>query len=375
MREWLQYATLHHHRECKRRMSQNMPLPFRALLRRYRELAGLTQEALAERAGLTANAIGALERGERQRPYPHTIRALADALNLSDTERATLIASVARDATTASTRADTAGAHPVEAVGVTLLASKLFTPVVSALFVARPRLLTRLAAGLAGPLTLVAAPAGFGKTTLVAVGLTAVAYPNGWLALDAADNDPVVFLRYLLAAIQAAAPAIGTQTQHLLDSLHGDVWPAICATLQHDFAALAHDIVVVLDDYHVITNTTIHRLLERLLDHPHTRLHLVLLTREDPPLPLARLRVRGQLTELRAADLRFITGEASDFLRETMHLDLSPAQVAALEDRTEGWIAGLQLAALSLRQQAPERADAFITAFTGQPPLHCRLLA
>jgi LuxR family maltose regulon positive regulatory protein len=245
-----------------------------------------------------------------------------------------------------------------------ILPTKLYAAPARPDVVARPHLLARLAAGVAGPLTLICAPAGFGKTTLLAAWRGQTAQPAvAWLSLDAEDSDPFHFLRYLVAALRTTDPRAGATLLPLLQAAPRPPPAALRSMLINDLAALAAPTVLVLDDYHVLQGAAIHELLAFLVDHLPPALHLVLATREDPPLPLARLRARRQLTELRAEDLRFTTDEAAAFLGEVMGLNLPPAAVAALEARTEGWVAGLQLAALSLRDQ-PD-VSGFITAFTG----------
>ncbi|HET8631600.1 MAG TPA: LuxR C-terminal-related transcriptional regulator [Thermomicrobiales bacterium] len=235
-----------------------------------------------------------------------------------------------------------------------LLATKLAIPARGRSLVARPRLLARLDEGLAAPLTLVAAPPGFGKTTVVAAWVRRGDRPVAWLSLDAADNDPARFARYLVAALDApGAPPAGERPP-----LAG-----VLAALVNALAAAPRDVVIVLDDYHVIEARAIHDALATFIANLPPRAHLVIASRADPPLPLARLRARGGLVEIRAADLRFTPEEAAAFLNDAMGLGLTAEQVAALEARAEGWIAGLQLAALSLRGR-PDAAE-FISAFTG----------
>lgn len=247
-----------------------------------------------------------------------------------------------------------------------LLMTKLHRPPARSDLVERPRLTARLSAGLRGPLTLIVAPAGSGKTTLLSAWYAAQAttQPIAWLALDAGDNDPARFLRYVVAALQTVHAGIG---RGVLASLRSPQPPVegLLTSLLNDLTAQPDDVVLVLDDYHLMTDPAIHRALAFLLDHLPPRLHLVIATRADPPLPLPHLRARGQLTELRAADLRFSVDEAAAFLDHTMGLPLSADDVAALEARTEGWIAGLQLAALSLRGREPALLSAAITALSG----------
>lgn len=247
-----------------------------------------------------------------------------------------------------------------------LLATKLYLPPARPSLVARPRLTTRLSEGLARRLTLVAAPAGFGKTTLFSEWLdtpTGRDYPVAWVALDEGDNDPTRFWTYVfaaLAALDTGAEEIGAE---VLQTVLPVAPETVASALINAVTAATSDFALALDDYHVIENPAIHQALRFLLDHLPPRLHLVLLSRSDPPLALARLRARGQLSELRAADLRFTAEEVAAFLNQVMGLDLTEADVAALEARTEGWIASLQMVALSL-QGHQDRAE-FIAAFSG----------
>jgi LuxR family maltose regulon positive regulatory protein len=251
-----------------------------------------------------------------------------------------------------------------EPAAIPLLETKLRAPRSRRGVVARPRLDPPT-----GPdhpaLTLVSAPAGFGKTTLLTEWLarwTADGASIAWLSLDPADNDPALFVSYLVAALQKAVPNAGESARSLIRSSPSAVQDAV-SLLLNDLATDAHEIVLVLDDYHVISAPDIHEAVAFFVDHlpPHVR--LVLASRADPPLPLARLRVRGDLLEVRAAELRFTADEASAYLNESMGLRLDATDVSALESRTEGWIAALQLAALSL-QGRDDVAD-FIASFTG----------
>ncbi|HEX6551596.1 MAG TPA: AAA family ATPase, partial [Ktedonobacteraceae bacterium] len=227
----------------------------------------------------------------------------------------------------------------------------------------RPRLLERLNEGLHGKLILISAPAGFGKTTLVSAWLAGSPRPAAWLSLDAGENDLTRFLTYLVAAVQTIAPTIGEGVLAILQSPQPPPLESILTALLNDLTNIKYPFVLVLDDYHVIDAKPVDHALTFLLDHLPPQMHLVIATREDPVLPLAHLRGRGHLTELRVADLRFTPSEAAEFLTQVMGLTLSAEDIAALERRTEGWIAGLQFAALSLQGQ-PD-ATSFITSFTG----------
>jgi LuxR family maltose regulon positive regulatory protein len=193
--------------------------------------------------------------------------------------------------------------------------------------------------------------------------------PLAWLSLDDDDNDPVRFLTYLVVALETlpadvgASASLGADAQALLRSRHRPPLKAVLTTLVNSLTGLTTDCVLALDDYHVITAEPIHEAITFLLDHLPPRMHLIITTRADPPLPLSRLRARGQLVELRATDLRFTPEEATVFLHQVMGLSLSTEDMAILEARTEGWIAGLQLAALSL--QGHQDVRGFIESFTG----------
>jgi LuxR family maltose regulon positive regulatory protein len=244
-----------------------------------------------------------------------------------------------------------------------ILATKLYIPRLRQNAVSRPSLLARLNEDLHRKLTLLSAPAGFGKTTLVSAWAEGIERPVAWLSLDDQDNDPTRFLRYLVAALQTIAADVGEGVVGALQSPQPPPPEAILTVLLNEIAAIPDNFILVVDDYHVLDAQSIDHALAFLLEHLPPQMHLVIATREDPTLPLARLRARGHLTELRAADLRFTHAEASAFLTQVMGLHLSLEDIAALERRTEGWIAGLQLAALSL--QGHEDAVGFIRSFKG----------
>ncbi len=249
-----------------------------------------------------------------------------------------------------------------------LLTTKLHIPHPRPNLVPRPRLVQRLNEGLhlGHRLTLISAPAGYGKTTLISEWISASQRPVAWVSLEEGDNDPVQFLRYLIAALQQIDGAFGQTVVQVLQSPQLPPPQSLVTPIINDIAATGTDLTLVLDDYQLITSPAVNQILQFLLVNQPASMHLVISTREDPALPLARLRVRGQVTEIRERDLRFTTEEAATFLNETMGLSLSPEAVTALEGRTEGWIAGLQLAALALQEdQDVARAEAFIDAFTG----------
>ena len=246
-----------------------------------------------------------------------------------------------------------------------LLSTKLHAPVPRSGLVPRPRLAERLDEALSRGLVLVCAPAGYGKTTLLAGWARHYQRPVAWLSLDAGDNDPARFWRHAVAALDGVCPGIGERVGPLLGPPAPPSFEGLVTALINELAARPDpsDVPLVLDDYHLIGSQLVHDSLGFLLEHLPPGLHPVLASRADPPLALARLRVRGQLTELRDAELRFTAEEAAAFLRETAGAELPDAAVAALAARTEGWAAGLQLAALSLRGQ-PD-VDGFVAAFTG----------
>lgn len=275
-----------------------------------------------------------------------------------------------------------------------ILATKLYIPPHRAGAVHRPRLIKRLQAGLRGKLTLISAPAGFGKTTLISEWVSQIGksdlrytslnlrgadsdlrstnsdlrnaglnYTVAWLSLDEGDQTLTRFLTYLVASLQTVAPQIGAEALGMLTSPQPASTASILTVLLNEIAGLTRPCVLVLDDYHLIDAHEIDEALTFLLDHLPPQLHLLITTREDPNLPLARLRVRGKLTEIRVEDLRFSPEEVAEFLNQAMGLNLSPENIAALEARTEGWIAGLQMAALSIEGRTD--SSGFIQAFTG----------
>jgi LuxR family transcriptional regulator, maltose regulon positive regulatory protein len=249
-----------------------------------------------------------------------------------------------------------------------LLLTKRRIPHTTAALLARPRLTELLSRQPGGALTLLSAPAGFGKTTLVVDWLQREKRPAAWLTLDEQDNDPVLFWRYLIAALQQIDRRLGLRTQ-AMSGLASRVSLETAVTL------LINDITtylpadelfhLVLDDFHWIHTGVIHQSLNYLLQRQPPQLHLLLLARADPPLPLARLRMEGRLVELRAADLRLTPAEIAAYFMEMIGLDVNSETLNLLVEQTEGWIAGLQLAALSLRQQGVVDAGRLAQAFAG----------
>lgn len=250
-----------------------------------------------------------------------------------------------------------------------ILATKFYIPSPRPKMVFRPALIERLNEGEHRKLALISAGAGFGKSTLLSNWVATCEKPVAWLSLDEEHRDPVRFLLYFVAALQTIDASIGEGLMVALQSPQPPPPEAILTTLLNEITAVSTPFLFVLDDYHILDAPTIDKMLTFLLDHLPPQMHLVIGTREDPSLPLARLRARNQLTELRAADLRFSAAEAANFLNQVMDLNLSASQIEALERRTEGWIAGLQLAALALKGQVTfstqQDASGFIDSFTG----------
>jgi len=244
-----------------------------------------------------------------------------------------------------------------------ILATKLYIPLSHAESVARPRLIDQLNAGIQQKLTLISAPAGFGKTTLLRDWIAVCGRQAAWLSLDEGDNDITRFLSYFVAALQTLQPDIGETVRESLKSAQIPPTEALVTALLNEIAAISEPFLLVLDDYHVIETQAVDAALTFLLEYLPPQAHLVIATRHDPPLPLPRWRVRRELNELRVKDLRFTPDEAAGFLNQLMGLNLSQADIIALDKRTEGWIAGLQLAALSI--QGRDDTDTFIRAFTG----------
>jgi len=257
-----------------------------------------------------------------------------------------------------------------------LLRTKLFIPPARTELVFRPRLVEQLNEGLHRKLTLISAPAGFGKTTMVTAWLQSLRGNSkkeaqtesriAWLSLDENDNTYARFLSYFINALnqpEGMTTTIGDEALNLLQTPQPPPAETILTSLINEIVVLPDKIIFILDDYHLIEDQSIHDALDFLIENLPAQLHLVIATREDPLLPLSRLRVRGQLTELRAADLRFTYFEVAEFLNRVMGLRLNEKDIKALESRTEGWIAGLQLAAISL--QGHKDTTNLIKTFTG----------
>jgi len=244
-----------------------------------------------------------------------------------------------------------------------LLRTKLYIPPVRPDQIARPRLVDQINGGLGKSLILVSAPAGYGKTTLVSRWLSEREVSSAWLSLDAGDNDPVRFLQYLLTALLPAAPGIEHDLLGTIQGIRPAQFENLITLLVNELASNPDPFVLVLDDFHVIHSEEVLRIVSFLLEHLPHQMHLAILTRTDPPLPLSRLRARNRLLDIRADELRFAHTEIASFLNDVMGLTLSARDLSAMEARTEGWIAGLQLAALSM--QGCKDIHRFVTEFTG----------
>lgn len=248
-------------------------------------------------------------------------------------------------------------------MGNDLLQTKLFVPPSRQDLVPRPRLIERLNEGITHKLILICAPAGFGKTTLLSNWVEGLDLPVAWVSLDKGDNDRTSFLVYLVAALQTIEAGICQTVEVMLQASQPPPMESILTELINEVVPLSQDFVLVLDDYQVIDDQAVDEALTFLLGHIPPVMHLVIISRSDPMLPLSRLRARSQMTELRTEDLRFSTHEATDFLNRVKGLAISEDDIAALESRTEGWIAGLQLAAISMQRR--EDIHEFVTAFSG----------
>ncbi len=256
--------------------------------------------------------------------------------------------------------------RPLRASTNPLLQTKLAPPRLQPPLVPRTALIARLEQGSAGKLTLIAAPAGYGKTTLVAQWLAAHDRPVAWVSLDAGDNDPVRFWTYVITACRALDPGLGKSALAALRTSQQPSFEALLTALINELAALPAPGILVLEDYHVITSTQVHESVAFLLDHLPDTLHLVLMTRSEPPLFLARLRARNQITEIDAADLQFSHQDTQAFLQQVLRVSLKPETVERLDARTEGWAAGLRLMALAVEgKRDPSAMEPFLATFSG----------
>jgi LuxR family maltose regulon positive regulatory protein len=251
-------------------------------------------------------------------------------------------------------------------VSLQLINTKLNIPKLRSGIVSRENLLARLSEGISTKLTLISASTGYGKTTLVLdwLGHSGSGYPAAWVSLDESENDPIQFLLYVIAALEKIQEDVGQDVRAILQGSQEIQIQTILSVLINDIDLIGEDFILILDDFHVIENNEVHETLNFLIDHLPTKMHIVILTRTDPALPLARLRANGDLVEIRARDLAFGVEETVEFLNNSMHLDLSPDEIKILMGRTEGWIAGLQLAALSV--QGREDASKLMSDFGGR---------
>ena len=358
---------LHHTTAMSEDTSQpSQVLSFSAWLKRQRRILDLTRDDLGRCAHCSPETIKKIESDERL-PSKELAGLIADAVSVPPHQRERFI-QFARGTNPAFATLEMDSTPKVESISnTTLLETKLFAPTIRSALVVRPRLIGVLKSGLARPLTLIASSAGFGKTTLAAHIITFDEFSrSAWLSLDSDDNDPTRFLTYFIHACQRLQPSVGELG---LASLRAPQAPSpknILAALASEMARTGADtqpVALVLDDYHVINSPEIHNALAYFIENLPPQLRLVLVTRADPPLPLARWRARNLLTEIRTDALRFTHDEAAAFFNQSAGLALQAEQVTALEARTEGWIAGLQLAALSI--QATHNQAEFIAAFSG----------
>ncbi len=246
---------------------------------------------------------------------------------------------------------------------IPFLETKFHIPPVRPEYVFRPRLVEQLNRNLHRKLTLVSAPAGFGKTSLISEWILGTNRQTAWLSLDKRDNDPLRFLSYLTGALQKTGDNIGSRALNMIQSAEQTPSEPVLTSLINEIASQSREIILVIDDYHIIDDREIDEILNFLIDNLPSQMHLVLSTREDPQLGLSRLRASGQMNELRALELRFLRNEIAQFMNDRMKLQLNPEDIASLEQRTEGWIASLQLAALSIQKQ--QDIPGFIKSFTG----------
>ena len=246
---------------------------------------------------------------------------------------------------------------------IQLLSTKLSIPPLRPRLVRRTRLIQKLNQGLEYGLVLVSAPAGYGKSTLLSAWLSQVDIPAAWFTLDDGDNDPPRFLAYLVSALTGIDPSAGDVFGSVLNFRDQPDFALLLTPLINHISQLKHPFYLVLDDYHLIQEQVVHQVVNFLVDHRPAPLHLVIATRADPPLPLAKLRARSEMLEFRLADLRFTSKEAADFLNRTMAMQISPTDIDSITTRTEGWIAGLQIAALSM--QNIDDVSSFIASLAG----------
>ena len=286
-----------------------------------------------------------------QNKEPHSIAHVGQNQTRSARARSSLSQPEPLEANLGVSGEASMGESTIPQVSSPLLATKLHRSRASAALVPRPRLLEALTAGLTQRLTLISAPAGYGKTTLVTQWLDSLDRPSAWISLDEHDGELATFLSYLLAAVRSVYPDAGRASELLLRAPHLPSPDRLADSLLRDLLALPGPLILVLDDFHAIQTIDIHLAMTRLVQHMPAHVHLVLTTRADPPLPLERLRGRRQLVEIRSVDLRFTLEEAGQLLRQMLGAATTDETTALLEESTEGWAAGLQLAAISLRHQ------------------------
>lgn len=238
-----------------------------------------------------------------------------------------------------------------ETTPLPLLRTKLHRPPVAKDHVHRLDLLDRLNRQMHRPLTLVSAPAGYGKTTLISCWLESLDIPSAWLSIDEADNDLHLFLSYFLSAVQTVFPEVGKEAQAILKAEKLPPLPFLAGRLINELDKIDQTFILTLDDYHVVQNKAIHELLKEILKHPPHAMHLVLASRIDPPLSITTLRAKGQMTEIRVRDLRFSRKETAEYLQRMLETTIEESIVSIFEEKSEGWVTGLRLAALSLRHK------------------------
>ncbi len=295
------------------------------------------------------------------RQYGEFAREMKEQLGQAPEPETARLVEPGSQAKTVSTR-NTIQASPLS-TPVPLLKTKLYIPSARSRRVKRDRLVGRMEECAAQALTLISAPAGYGKTTLLAEWATITDLPVAWVSLDAADNDPSRFFAYIGEAVNSVHPGAADQALEMLHSSMPLALTTVISTLLNDLCEVSEPFALVLDDYHLITAQAVHTAMAFMLEHSTPEMHLVIATRTDPPLPLARLRSRQQLAEIRASDLRFYRDETTEFLNRIAGLNLGEEDITSLEARTEGWIAGLQMAALSM--QGRQDLSRFIHSFTG----------
>jgi len=247
-----------------------------------------------------------------------------------------------------------------------VIATKVYQPHIKQKIVRRRRLIETLDRGFDGSVILVSAPAGFGKTTVISSWIEECRQATAWLSIDNGENDPAVFLIYLVAALQTIDDRIGETLSATLQASDSLNVRNVLARIINDLSAVEDDVLLVIDDYHLITSTEVHDILMLLIDHMPPNMYIVISTREDPPLNLVRLRASGQLLEVRAKDLRFTLSEIEEFFGKVMDTNIAGMQFEAMEKQSEGWIAGLKLVAISMKEN--KDIPSFETSFQASNP-------